>query len=901
MDISKFLASTTATAPSSCVHDAEMLSVVSGKDLYLDDTIPDDFEISNSILPPGQKLEEEKKEKLPPITFNFPPVDSTVVKAILPPGYEPEALPEAVKLPPVEPGPVKLPPVQTPPPKIIYPPGYVPKPPKADGFKAQTAAVPQIMKDLPTWLCRTAEKHPINPQHGYGASVTDASTWGTYDEACTYADGHPDKVTGISFAFTVDSGIVGVDLDHCLGPDHKFLDARFQKIYEMAKSYAEISPSGDGLHFYVKGEWPKGIGNKKNLEHDMKIEVYCQERHYSVTGNRFGEATDIVENQAVLDYIKDTYFPVKKNQCRQTHVADGLDGLNVDDNIKDRLIEALDHNSYFASLWEGDRPKQDESSDDQALLCRLVVVAEGNEDIINSLFMASPHVLSKDSKHLDKLEREDYLSSSIANAIKWVSENPDFAKNDNDIQLLDFADNDAGNADKFLYAYGDIVKYCSDYDSWYVYDGKRWREDGSRYEINRRGVELYQRAMRIFKWLDKDDEQIQNRKKRFSQLGNCCTRGNLIKTAELKSSIPSETFNKYNNLLVAANGIVNLKTGALLPYDSEKYITLMTQLNYNPEAQPPTRFLQFLTEIFDGDAELISYVHRLLGYCLTGETNVQSFFIMYGAGSNGKSVLLNLMQRMFPEHVKTVAPGAFLKKKDVNCPNSTLVNAKDARMVLVSETAKGSELDEILLKRSSGQDTVTARKMYKAEIEFKPHFKTVFSTNHIPNIDWSDRAMVRRNKIIPFTHVFSGKDVDYGLSAKLWAEREGIFTWLVQGAVEYYKNNMSLGELPTSVNATVEAQRIVSDSFYGFFQEMVEITNSKEDRIQAETLYNSYINWCSDNDLEDENIVSKPVFANRLKERGINKEVHGHNRCRYYMGVKYKIQDSVTVAPGYEN
>ena len=45
----------------------------------------------------------------------------------------------------------------------------------------------------------------------------------------------------------------------------------------------------------------------------------------------------------------------------------------------------------------------------------------------------------------------------------------------------------------------------------------------------------------------------------------------------------------------------------------------------------------FLEDATRGDKELIDYLQRMAGYCLTGDTREDCLFLLYGTGANGKS------------------------------------------------------------------------------------------------------------------------------------------------------------------------------------------------------------------------------------------------------------------------
>ena len=101
----------------------------------------------------------------------------------------------------------------------------------------------------------------------------------------------------------------------------------------------------------------------------------------------------------------------------------------------------------------------------------------------------------------------------------------------------------------------------------------------------------------------------------------------------------NKDYNTDNYLLNCFNGIVNLKTGELIPHD-KKY---MTSKNTHIECDlvnEPKRWKQFLLEIFDNSQDMVDFIQVALGYTLTGDTKEQVMFQCYGEGANGKSVFL---------------------------------------------------------------------------------------------------------------------------------------------------------------------------------------------------------------------------------------------------------------------
>src|SRR5882724_2051087 len=93
------------------------------------------------------------------------------------------------------------------------------------------------------------------------------------------------------------------------------------------------------------------------------------------------------------------------------------------------------------------------------------------------------------------------------------------------------------------------------------------------------------------------------------------------------------------------NGTVDLWTRKFRLHDRAEYLTRLAGTEYAKDAKCP-RFKRFLHEIFDGDEELIGFLRRYLGYTLTGSTTEQCFLFCLGAGQNGKSTLITIIQEM---------------------------------------------------------------------------------------------------------------------------------------------------------------------------------------------------------------------------------------------------------------
>jgi putative DNA primase/helicase len=225
-------------------------------------------------------------------------------------------------------------------------------------------------------------KVPLNPRTGQRASSTDPSTWGTYEEAVNSRIGN-----GIGFVFTLNTGIVGIDLDHVLY-DGK-IEPWAEEIVRKCNSYTEISPSGEGLHIYVYGELPPD--GRKNGQ----FECYGKGRYSTVTGNHLpGTRLTVEHRQEDLLSIHAQIFGHGNNEYENN------DTSLSDAEIIKKASNAL-NGEKFSRLWQGNWNEYPSQSEADAALCGILAFYLGQDPArIDSFFRQSGLIRPKwDEKH----------------------------------------------------------------------------------------------------------------------------------------------------------------------------------------------------------------------------------------------------------------------------------------------------------------------------------------------------------------------------------------------------------------------------------------------------------------------------------------------------------------------
>ena len=158
--------------------------------------------------------------------------------------------------------------------------------------------------DQPRWVawsyrCKDGRwtKPPIDPRSGRTASVSNPDTWGTFEVALAGMERH--GLAGVGLVLTVNDDITGIDLDDCI-TDAGFYSPLAAEVIEYGETYAEISPSGEGIRIFARGKIDAALKDDK-----VGIEVYGTGRYLTVTGQQIeGTPSEIREAPRTLARLK---------------------------------------------------------------------------------------------------------------------------------------------------------------------------------------------------------------------------------------------------------------------------------------------------------------------------------------------------------------------------------------------------------------------------------------------------------------------------------------------------------------------------------------------------------------------------------------------------------------------
>ena len=417
---------------------------------------------------------------------------------------------------------------------------------------------------------------------------------------------------------------------------------------------------------------------------------------------------------------------------------------------------------------------------------------------------------------------------------------------------------DLGNAERLVVAHGDDLRFCHPWQAWLVWDGGRWAADDTgaverRAKVTVRvmygraaGVEDREDRRALAKWAQKSESSGATR--------------SMLSLAQSEPGVPirPEKLDAEPWLLNVANGTLDLRTGELRPHRRGDYLTKASPVAYDSAAGCP-QWLRFLDRIFAGDAELVEFVRRSIGYTLTGLTREQCLFLCHGPGRNGKSVFLRIVSALLGEDYAQQAPSETLLTRDQRSASNDIARLRGARLVTAVETPEGRRLDENLAKQLTGGDKITARFLHREFFEFTPVLKLWIATNHRPEIRGTDLAIWRRIRLIPFGVIIPEDEVDEDLGDKLEAEIPGVLAWAVAGCLAWQADGL---RAPTAVVTATQAYRAEMDQIGRFIDE--RCATGPASTSTAAVLFDHYRTWAADS---GEHAVTARKFRDQLVER----------------------------------
>lgn len=448
--------------------------------------------------------------------------------------------------------------------------------------------------------------------------------------------------------------------------------------------------------------------------------------------------------------------------------------------------------------------------------------------------------------------------------------------------------NEDGDAELFVSLHRGRLVYDHAAGQWYTWTGHHWEMDGTEQALaGVNGVaDLYLAEMKRQAWIRGKAEMAGQRKqadaaealekilaRRIRDLQTIRRKQAVLHLARAGAGSLGITGSEWDAdpwLFGCLNGVVDLRTGKIRPGVPGDFIRLVTTVAYSGLTAPAPVWEQFLYDVFDGDIELIDFMQRLFGFCMTATAKEHKAPILWGKGRNGKTSLVEAVRFVFGDYSGIVESEMLLQQRfgrHSGAPSPDIMALRGRRFVLCSETESGRHFNVARLKWLCGGDTLTGRSPWGKElVTFRPSHTLFLSTNHRPHANADDFAFWKRALLIPFRLSFVDaptepheRKADPGILDKLKAEASGILAWLVRGCLGWQRKGLNP---PESVKAATAEYQEEEDLVKHFLDD--RCTLGSDLSVRAGRLYQEYKSWC-------EEVGHKPMsgtnFGTRIKRR----------------------------------
>jgi len=364
-----------------------------------------------------------------------------------------------------------------------------------------------------------------------------------------------------------------------------------------------------------------------------------------------------------------------------------------------------------------------------------------------------------------------------------------------------------------------------------------------------------------------------------------------------KTRILTEVVNQIRNLtrdgtvelgsckdkIIVKNGTLDIKTGEFSEsFCADEYHITALPVTYDPKATC-SDFRKFLEDVLASKDDILA-IEEFLGYMLYKTNTYEIVVLLNGSGSNGKTVLLDVVKLFLGhENITSIPPQQFEKSNFATAQlQGKLANVcADIPSQMLRYTG--------LLKMITSTDLIYAEHKNRDPFTFENYAKLIFSCNTVPaSYDDSD-AFYRRWKIIDLPNTFTPDDEGYVPKDVLMqrltnaSEISGILNLALEGLQRLRENHQLTGT--SSLKERKADYLLRSDPAHYFFVTYL-CQDSQAPEIEKGVLFDIYVNWCHAKGITP---ISDQWFAKKLKRLipyAAEQRSYAGDRKRSWIGVR---------------
>ncbi len=324
------------------------------------------------------------------------------------------------------------------------------------------------------------------------------------------------------------------------------------------------------------------------------------------------------------------------------------------------------------------------------------------------------------------------------------------------------------------------------------------------------------------------------------------------------------------NLINFKNGTLDIKSDGTVGFREhrpEDLLRYALPYEYDKNAECP-KFQKFLDEVIP-EPEKQQNLAEFFGSCFS-DVKHEKVMLLYGTGANGKSVVLEIITRLFGED--NIAHNTL--QEITNSHGYFRGTLMDCLLNYAGEISERVNPDA--LKRMASREPMNARHVRERAFVVKDYCRAAFNCNQFPEVKDNSDGFFRRFMIVHFAVTIPKEKQKPRLPGEICeTDLPGIMNWMIDGLQRLLKQEGRFTHSPSS-EALLEEYRRLTNSTELFIE---TLRTDGPRRYQSNSLYADYKRHCIENELS---VISRRQFSAEVQK-------HGMIKCRLASGVHYEL------------
>lgn len=432
-----------------------------------------------------------------------------------------------------------------------------------------------------------------------------------------------------------------------------------------------------------------------------------------------------------------------------------------------------------------------------------------------------------------------------------------------DPEVLSLVENShAGMARGFARATAGAVRWPEDADPM-IYDEGRW--EASRTRLDRMVADFCEATLHAKQYDDKPPFWLRNHS------------GIVAVTNRLPSErgiyCAADAFDADANLLGTGDGVVDLRTGEVVPNHPDLLISKFAKGRYRPGAELSGLAKDYIEGIYWSlPRDVADFLQLLVGASIFGEVKLKMFMYLWGVTDAGKSSIIDPLMHALGDYATTGSESIVAGKQAQRSEHSEhMLPMANSRIVIIPEVDSTMTLLGSRIKDLTGGDSMNMRAIHgKARMRRLQAALWLTGNPQSPRFDASDQALINRLMVIPFYRARTGEDKDINKLAMLRHDPEvhdAALTWAIEGAIKFHANPSQVTHEPAAV-IEGRAAYVEQHDDLGTWLANCTLKTDKPEGTHRATLLGALNNWERSQNIQERYLTTNRQFAGAMRARG---------------------------------